>query len=191
MLIGMKVPPGKYRENFLGFFGPLSVLGLIAAWAIGLILGFGLLMWSVAAPLKVDDHPASLLTYLYMSGASFFTIGYGDVVPTSHWGRLAVVFEGGTGFGFMAVVIGYLPVLYQSFSKREVSDRPVGCASRLASNRLATLVARRPRAATWVGWTDFSRTGSNGRANYWKAICRFRCSATTARSTTTSPGWRH
>ena len=33
---------------------------------------------------------------------------------------LAVV-EAGIGFGFMAIVIGYLPVLYQAFSRRERS----------------------------------------------------------------------
>ncbi len=119
--ICLRAPTGKQRENLLGFFGPLSVLGLLLAWASCLILGFGLVMWSVGVPLKVDDHPESFLTYMYMSGASFFTIGYGDVVPRSHLGRLAAVFEGGTGFGFMAVVIGYLPVLYQAFSKREVT----------------------------------------------------------------------
>ena len=33
-------------------------------------------------------------------------------------GFVAVV-EAGVGFGFLAVVIGYLPVLYQAFSRRE------------------------------------------------------------------------
>jgi hypothetical protein len=32
-----------------------------------------------------------------------------------------VIFEAGTGLGFVAVVIGYLPVLYQAFSRREGS----------------------------------------------------------------------
>src|SRR5439155_1281913 len=31
------------------------------------------------------------------------------------------VIEAGVGFGFLALVIGYLPVLYQSFSRREVN----------------------------------------------------------------------
>jgi hypothetical protein len=31
------------------------------------------------------------------------------------------VLEAGLGFGFLALVIGYLPVLYQSFSRREVT----------------------------------------------------------------------
>ncbi len=45
----------------------------------------------------------------------------GDVVPCSTFGRGVVAFEAGMGFGFLALVIGYLPVLNQSFSRREVN----------------------------------------------------------------------
>ena len=54
-----------------------------------------------------------------MSGVTFFTLGYGDVVPHTRAARLVAVIEAGTGIGFIAVVIGYLPVLYQLFSRRE------------------------------------------------------------------------
>ncbi len=56
---------------------------------------------------------------MYLSGVTFFTLGYGDVVPDGTFGRALAVFEAGTGLGFLAVVIGYLPVIYQSFSRRE------------------------------------------------------------------------
>ena len=59
--------------------------------------------------------------YLYFSGTTFFTLGYGDMVPTSSWGRALSVAEAGIGFGFLAVVISYLPVLYQAFSRREIT----------------------------------------------------------------------
>ncbi|MGD0108597.1 MAG: potassium channel family protein [Rhodopila sp.] len=54
-----------------------------------------------------------------MSGVTFFTLGYGDVVPHSGAARALSVIEAGTGIGLIAVVIGYLPVLYQLFSPRE------------------------------------------------------------------------
>jgi hypothetical protein len=56
---------------------------------------------------------------LYLSGETFFTLGYGDLAPTVPVGRALSVCESGMGFGFMAVIIGYLPVLYQAFSRRE------------------------------------------------------------------------
>src|SRR5467141_4135298 len=36
---------GQGRENFLSFYGPLSLLFLVAVWAFGMIFGFGLLQW--------------------------------------------------------------------------------------------------------------------------------------------------
>jgi len=73
-----------------------------------------------------DSHPATppvvtspLTEQLYMSGVTFFTLGYGDVVPHSGTARAVSVIEAGTGIGFIAIVIGYLPVLYQLFSRRE------------------------------------------------------------------------
>ena len=35
--------------------------------------------------------------------------------------HVTTVFESGLGFGFLALIISYLPVIYQAFSRREVS----------------------------------------------------------------------
>ena len=116
------LPTGRRRLGFLSVFGPLSLFGLLIVWAAGLITGFALLHWSLGTGLTFphgsDD---SIATYLYFSGTTFFTLGYGDVVPTGPFGRALSVAEAGIGFGFLAVVIGYLPVLYQAFSRREIA----------------------------------------------------------------------
>ena len=54
-----------------------------------------------------------------MSGTTFFTLGLGDLQPAGHVARAITVAEAGTGFAFLAIVVAYIPVLYQSFSKRE------------------------------------------------------------------------
>jgi len=113
--------PGRRRETLLGFFGPLSLLVLFAFWATGLIIGFGLLQWSLGSQLNVAPESHTFSTYLYLSGTTFFTLGFGDVVPLGAGGRVLAVLESGTGFGFLALVLGYLPVMYQGFSRREVS----------------------------------------------------------------------
>jgi hypothetical protein len=58
---------------------------------------------------------------VYLSGTTFFTLGYGDVTPTGTSGRVIAVLEAGLGFAFLALIIGYLPVIYQAFSRREAS----------------------------------------------------------------------
>src|SRR5947208_16152128 len=76
------LPAGRRRHGFLSVFGPLSLFGLLAVWAAGLIVGFGILHWSLGTALtfqhQTDDSVAS---YIYFSGTTFFTLGYGDVVP--------------------------------------------------------------------------------------------------------------
>jgi hypothetical protein len=60
-------------------------------------------------------------TQLYLSGTTFFTLGIGDITPDTSIARVLTVVESGVGFGFIAIVIGYLPVVYQAFSRREVN----------------------------------------------------------------------
>src|SRR5262245_57865979 len=94
-----RLAPRRRRETFLSVFGPLSLLGLFASWAASLLVGFGLLHHALA--------PAGtpLADSLYFSGATFTTLGYGDLTPTGSAGRLLAILEAGTGFGFFAVVI--------------------------------------------------------------------------------------
>lgn len=109
-----------HRENILGLYGPLSLILLFTVWGALLILGFALAYRSTGFTNAGDGHAATLGTVLYFSGTSFFTLGLGDVSPSGPFGRGMAVLESGIGFGFLALVIGYLPVFYQAFSRREV-----------------------------------------------------------------------
>jgi len=119
--LARRIPGGKRREAFLSFFGPMSLLGLFFTWVCGLILGFALLCWSASEGVATADRPVDFLTYLYLSGTTFFTLGYGDVTPTGHFGRTLAVAESGLGFAFLAVIVSYLPGINQAFSRREVT----------------------------------------------------------------------
>jgi hypothetical protein len=119
--LARRISSSRRRETFLGFFGPLSLILLLIVWAVGLIFGFAALHWSLGSPLNLAEGRASFATYAYFSGTTFFTLGYGDVTPSASLGRALAVTEGGVGFGFLALIIGYLPVIYQAFSRREAS----------------------------------------------------------------------
>jgi Ion channel len=111
----------KTREALLGFFGPMSLILLIVVWALGLVLGFGLMQYGAGSAVNSSGLPPGFWTDVYLSGTTFFTLGLGDVVPRTALARVLVVAEGGFGFGFLAALIGYLPFIYGSFSKREVN----------------------------------------------------------------------
>ena len=113
------------REQFYSIYGPLSLLMLIFWWAFLLTTGFGFVFFG----LRLAFHDpmignagrwAHLRSCMYYSGTTIFTLGLGDVLPQSHVARLLTVTEAGTGLGFVALVIGYVPVLYTAFSQREI-----------------------------------------------------------------------
>jgi Ion channel len=112
--------PGK-RESVLSYYGPLSLILLLMIWAGGLVLGFGLLFSSLGRPFHDNLEPGDIRTDIYVSGTTLFTLGLGDVVPQTPAARVLTILEAGTGLGFLAVVMGYFPVLYGAFSRREVS----------------------------------------------------------------------
>src|SRR5579871_880438 len=108
------------QQNFLGYFGPLSLILLLGFWAAGLIFGFALIQYGIGGHEQLSGEPLTFGKIIYHSGETFFTLGYGDIVPTSAAARALSVLEAGMGFAFLGVVIGYIPVVYSSFSRREI-----------------------------------------------------------------------
>src|ERR1700688_2447147 len=111
----------KVREAHLSYYGPLSLLGLFATWAFLLILAFSMLHWSAGSAINAPGETPTFRTDFYLSGTTFFTLGLGDVTPRTTLARAITVAEGGTGFGFLGLMISYLPTLYGAFSQRELN----------------------------------------------------------------------
>jgi hypothetical protein len=118
-------PAKKSREQMYSFYGPLSLLFLFVVWAALLGAAYALIYFGMHTPFVDPSHPVTALqrlrTCFYVSGTTLVTLGLGDVVPSTNVARMFSVIEAGTGLGFVALVIGYLPVLYTAFSTREVA----------------------------------------------------------------------
>src|SRR6185437_9141381 len=86
----------RKRETLLSFYGPLSLVLLIGAWAAALILGFALIYYAIPNAF-VDPRPTAhpFITDLYASGTTIFTLGLGDVIPHTLLIRVLVVLEAG------------------------------------------------------------------------------------------------
>ncbi|WP_263356682.1 two pore domain potassium channel family protein [Acidicapsa ligni] len=110
---------GTARESFLGIYGPLSMVLLFACWGVGLITGFGFLQYALQVGAS-SGVTATLAHQMYMSGDAFFTLG--AEVPTAQTlgSHLLIFVEAGIGFGFIGLMVGYLPVLYHHFSQRDL-----------------------------------------------------------------------
>ena len=124
LLLARINPSRRVREQLYSIYGPLALLVLFVVWALLLTSAYALIYFGLHMPFADPSHPVLLLqrlrSCLYVSGTTIFTLGLGDVQPTTQLARMLIVFEAGTGLGFVALVIGYVPVLYNAFSAREV-----------------------------------------------------------------------
>ena len=114
----------RRREGILSVLGPLSLIVLIVSWAVGLIVGFALLHWALGTELSAGSRMRlGFLDDIYFSATTFLTLGLGDIIPRAGaaGARLLVMLEAGGGFAVLALVIGYLPALYQAFARRETA----------------------------------------------------------------------
>ncbi len=164
--LAQRAPASARREAALAIYGPLALLLLLAFWVSLLIVAYALLLWGLGSPLTISATGStaaaeSFGTDLYFSGTTFLTLGLGDVFPHAGPARGVAVVEVGTGFGMLALVIGYLPILYQAFSHREVRisllDAHAGSPPTAGALFLRHPPGRRARRLTailadWEGW---------------------------------------
>ncbi len=170
----------RKRETVYSFYGPLSLILLLVVWASGMVVGFGLLYYALGSPFHdaAADRP-DFRSDLYVSGTTIFTLGLGDVTPQNPWARAVVILESGTGLGFLAVVMGYFPVLYSAFSRREVSisllDARAGSPPTAAElmRRHSFEGAERALAALLIEWERWSAELLESHISY-PQLCYFR-----------------
>jgi hypothetical protein len=133
-------PPAA--DTLLGFFGPLALLINLAVWALGLLIGYGLLEYAVGG----GPFWSGFLT----SSGLFISA---EAAGGSTGVHIVELVEAATGVGVLFIVIGYMPAVYVAFSRRET-----------AVSQLATRGGSPPAAATLlhraVGrdrWRDLER----------------------------------
>jgi len=121
VFITKRLHDARKRESAFSYYGPMSLIFLLVVWAAVMVVGFALIYYALGSPFIDSAQGPGFPSDLYVSGTTIFTLGLGDVTPRNPWARELVILEAGTGLGFLAVVMGYFPVLYSAFSRREVS----------------------------------------------------------------------
>jgi len=116
-----RIRDSRRRESAFSYYGPMSLIFLLAVWAAGMVVGFAFIYYAMGSPFNDSTMGPGLRSDLYVSGTTIFTLGLGDVTPRSAGVRELLILEAGAGLGLLAVVMGYFPVLYSAFSRREVS----------------------------------------------------------------------
>ena len=117
--LGLRRHTVEGRERFLAVAAPAIFFLLLLGWASLALIAYGLILWSPMFAHGVPTGDPSFGDALYLAGTSLFTLGFGGGTPEG-WTRAIEVLAAATGLGLLAVVIAYLPVLYQAFNRREV-----------------------------------------------------------------------
>jgi hypothetical protein len=110
-LRGRRARSFKERDRDMALYGPVSLFTLAASWLALTGLGYVLMYWS----LGMRPWRAALS----LSGSSIFTLGF---TPPRNLPTTVLAFsEAILGIGLLAMLISYLPSVYQSFSRREAA----------------------------------------------------------------------
>lgn len=115
--VGDRIALLPRRERWLATYGPIAVIQSFAAWGLGLVLGYGLIIDGF----RDEMHPVSenFGTSVYFSATTLVPLSYGDFIPVGVPARLATVAESVTGIVLAALAITLLFSLYEAFQRRE------------------------------------------------------------------------
>jgi hypothetical protein len=142
----VKLLPVRRRRAVLSVVGPALIPVTLAFWAALAITGFGLVYasggpdafgWTDQTP-----PPTTLLDALYVSGVTFFTLGFGEITPRSGTFRLLSVLQAGSGFALITLGISYFTSVYTAFARQKALAETV--AARTAQDGAVGFVARLP-----------------------------------------------
>src|SRR5947209_9952405 len=120
--IGTRLPT-RASDTMLGVYGRFGLWTILGLLGIGVILCYAGLQWATHVHLG-PRHTVGFGRALYFSAATYFSANT-PAQPTGGLGEFLQVAEAATGYGVLFISIGYLPALFQAFSRRE------GAVSRL------------------------------------------------------------
>ena len=115
--------PTNTRDAILGWGAPLMIGGIVVFWSLLYIVGFALLYVPfvhdpTAFVISDVERQSALGDALYFSALSFFTLGYGEIVPLHPIARLLAVLQGGFGLTTLSLSVTYLLSVYPLIARK-------------------------------------------------------------------------
>jgi hypothetical protein len=122
-LFDLLAPPGKpyeARDRILAYMAPTGLLVVLVYWLLLVACGYAAVFWSLAESSSTGGKPpglSSALAALELSGSSLLTLGFATSNDPRVW---SIAFsEAVLGLILIALLISYLPTIYNAFSRRE------------------------------------------------------------------------
>jgi len=144
--------PAQAADTMLGIYGPFGVLLNLVLWVMTMMFGYACLQWAVGSHL-LPGQTVSFGNDIYFSAATMAASSTAGLGAQTTLARIIQVIDAGSGLAVIAIVIGYLPSLYQAFSRREatVSQLDARAGSPPSAGRLVIRSTQRD------GWPALNR----------------------------------
>jgi hypothetical protein len=144
--------PSQSADTMLGIYGPFGLLLILVLWVAAMMFGYACLQWAAGSHLAAG-HSVDFGEDLFFAAATMASSGTAGLSAHSAVARTVQVIDAGSGLAVIAIVIGYLPALYQAFSRREatVSQLDARAGSPPSAGRLVL------RSAHEGGWPALDR----------------------------------
>jgi hypothetical protein len=137
-------------DRIMARFGPFAMILLPGVWVACVLVGFACIHWAI----EVEGWN----TAFEVSGSSLLTLGF----AFDHAGAsvAATFVEAAIGLGLIALLISFLPTIYQQFSRREVLVSQL--AGRAGTPPTPVALYRRAKSIGWIDdlegfWLDWER----------------------------------
>jgi hypothetical protein len=114
--------PAAVGDTMLGIYGPLGFLLDLVLWIALLMVGYGCLNWALGSHFGIPHHDkVSFGNDLYFAAGTMVSSTPAGLAARTGGLRVLQIVEAGSGLAVLAIVIGYLPSLFQAFSQREAT----------------------------------------------------------------------
>ena len=116
--------PRRGRRRVSVLAGPLSMVVVVLAWVALIVLGWTLVYWPhlqdgffITGALQ-ETSRGGFLDALYLSMVTVATLGFGDIVPTDEWLRIAVPVQALLGFALLTAAVTWVLQIYPALTRR-------------------------------------------------------------------------
>lgn len=113
---------GHHRVSVLA--GPLSMVVVVLAWVMLVVIGWTFVYWPhLADGFHYSDGlqetgRGGFTDALYLSMVTVATLGFGDIVPTEEWLRIAVPVQALLGFVLLTAAVTWVLQIYPALTRR-------------------------------------------------------------------------
>jgi len=114
------------RTGQVALIGPLSLLLVVLSWCVLTVVGWALVYWPHLpegfsfSPGLQPGARTDLLDAAYLSLVALTTLGFGDIVPTDGWLRIAVPLEALIGFAILTAAVSWGLQVQPALTRRRV-----------------------------------------------------------------------